>query len=105
MSEHSAECNRILNTKRFNELFKVGPLGAIAGDGKAGQAAAQAGGGSAQCEITSLIGHQSPEKDQFEFFVARGAAHRVGTQRSSDAIFRAKKQLVAVTRKFSVRLG
>src|SRR5271163_219640 len=105
MSEHSAECNRILNTKRFNELFKVGPLGAIARDGKAGQAAAQAGGGSAQCEITSLIGHQPAEKGQLELFAGLGTAHGVGTESRGDPIFRGKKKLVAITCKFGVSLG
>src|SRR5580704_13087976 len=57
MSEHSAECNLPLDSKGRRELLKALALGAVADHGKVDQVVSQQRSGSAQSEITSLIGN------------------------------------------------
>src|SRR6266576_3550450 len=104
MSEHSAERNSLLDSKRFRELLKAAPLRAIADNGKVGQVASQEGSRGAQCEITSLQGNQPTDENQFKFAVALRTAQGARTKRTADAVLRDKEKLLAIGGKLGERL-
>src|SRR5664280_2026271 len=105
MANPTTKGNRLLDPMGCRKLLETVPLRAITEDAEAGQIVPQQRSSRAQRQITSLAGDQSPGEDQLKLGAGLQSARVVGTQGTTDAVFRDKEKFVAVFSKLGISLG